>query len=323
MIEILMSLLLNLTGDRAIKLLLQMDWERAEEIIRQVNKTRGCPETYPGICKLKAILWGYTHNTRSPTGIARIISDSYIARHWCGLSSPPSHDCINDYIRALEPVISDIWLLLRDMAICKGIIKGYSQAPDPTGVETKYKKDKDGNWWYDEIKKVYKFGYGCNAIFDTVTQMPIAVMNTPSKKTDYEEIKKLYAMTPITPLLLTGDGEMDMIEFHNQLMNQGVIPVIRYNPRNTKVPLPMKYRIQQWFPRISKRWLEDAFDERADAEHGWSTLKERFGLEDLHLLGRNGFRVHMYLCMIHRYLDAFAVHSNCHGTSVRRSFMCL
>lgn len=323
MIDFLVSLLLSLTGDRAVRVLLQMDWERAEQIIQRVKKTRGRSETYPGICKLKAILWGYTHNIRSPTIIARIIGDSYIARHWCGLDSPPSHDCINDYMHALEPVIADIWLLLRDAAIEKGVIKGYSQAPDPTGVETRYKKDKDGKWWYDEIKKVKKFGYGCLAMFDTVTQLPITVMDTPSKKTSYKEIKRLYAMNPITPLLLTGDGEMDIIKFHNQLMDQGVIPVIKYNPRNTKIPLPIKYRIEQWFSGISKYWLEKAFDERADAEHGWSTIKERFGLEDLHLKGRMGYRVHMYLCLIHRYLDALTVDANCSGISVRRSFMCL
>lgn len=321
--EFLVSFLLSLTGDRAVKVLLQMDWKRAEQMLQNIKKARGCPETYPGIFKLKAILWGYTHNIRSPTGIARLINDSYIARKWCGLNSPPSHDCINDYMHALEPVVEEMWLMLRDAAIHKGIINGYSQALDPTGVQTRYKKDTDAVWWWDEINKVYRFGYGCNAIFDTATQLPIAVMDTPSKKTDSEEIREVYAMTPIVPLLLTADGEMDILEFHNQLMDQGVMPVIPYNPRNAKEPLRIRFRIEQWFPRIGREWLKKAYRQRADAEHGWSTVKERFGLEHPCLKGRKGYRVHMYLCFIHRYLDAFAVRANFSGVSVRRSFMCL
>lgn len=323
MLNFLLTFFLNLTGDRAVKVLMEMDWEKAETVLQKVRNIRGHPEKYPGIVKLKAILWGYTHNIRSPTGTTRMLKDSMIARMYCGLAQAPSHDCINDYMRKIEPVIDELFLLLRNAAIAKGIIKGYSQALDPTGIETRYKKDKDGTWWYDEINKVKRFGYGSNAIFDTVTQLPIAVMDTSSKKTDYEEVSKLYLMTPLTPLLFTADGEMDMIKLHNQLMNQGIVPVIKYNPRNTKEPLPIKYRIQQWYPKMSKRWLEKAYDERADAEHGWGTMKERFGLEDLHLKGRKGYRVHMYLCFIHRYLDAFAVHNNCLKVSVRRSFMCL
>jgi len=309
--------------DRGLVILEAIDWQPIETILTKLKKSKGRPEKYTSIAKLKVLLYGFANNKHSALAIVRAISKPFVARI-LGLEELPSHDTILRFWKSLEPVIEEIFQELVRQNIRPGIIKGSIQAIDSTSIETKFiKSDKDAKWSYDETKKAYYFGYGLLVIFDCLTQLPIAALFTKSKKVCYKEIRSVWQTLTIIPKKLFGDGEFDIIDFHKRLMKQGIFPVILYNPRNTKQPLKIKYRIQQFNSKLKTEKLDEEYDYRAEAEHGFSTLKLHFGLENLHVKGWDKVKVHVFLCLTVRLVHAIAVHKNFPGTSVTKTISVL
>ena len=194
---------------------------------------------------------------------------------------------------------------------------------DPTSIETPFMSDPDAEWIYDETKGEYYFGYGLIVNGCTETHLPLDAVFTQSKKVHYEETKPVLQNTPIMPEKFFADAEFDIIELHKSLMKEKVMPIIPYNPRNTKEQLRVKYRIQQWKPKLSDEELDLEYRARAEAEHGFSTLKKHFGLEKFSVKGWNRVKVHAFLCLILRLMHAITVHKTRPGISVRRTITIL
>ncbi len=53
------------------------------------------------------------------------------------------------------------------------------------------------------------------------------------------------ALTVETPRWMVGYSEFDMLEWHDHLLKQTVVPVPRYNPRNTTNPLDIEYCVEE------------------------------------------------------------------------------
>lgn len=328
MFEFIAIFFLSLLGDKEALVFLQIDWKRTEKIVNSI-KRRGRPDVYPRVLKSKILMWGYIHNQRGPTGMVRILERNLLARIVCGVRKIPSHDCLTDAICSFEPALEQVFEMMRDDGIRKGIVRTEVQAEDTTSVATKFKKDRDGKWSLKRKAKKkgerneYYFGYGQNARFDVFSHLAISLLFIQSKKTDTEEIKELYSKTPYKPDIYLADSEFDIEDLHEWLMRDGTLPIIEYNPRNTKEPLKIKYRIEAYSGRLGRVGLKKIFGNRAESEHGWSTMKERFGLEDIHVKGWKKVKAHAFLCHIHRYADAFAVHKYHPEASVRSCFLSL
>ena len=285
-------------------------------------KRRGKPDSYPRIQKFQILFWGYIHNTRSPTHIVRSVERNPLARLVLGWNIP-SHDAITDCMKTYNPVMDSVFCMLRDKAIQLGIVQIAIQVEDPTSVATKFLSDKDAKWGLKKggKKKKWYFGYGLNARIDPFSHLPISLLFTQSKKTNFEEIKELNNKSFLCELYLA-DSEFDIVEWIELLINSGALPVIPYNRRRYGKK-GIKYRIQEYTDDVGVRWLKKASRLRAEIEHNWSTDKERFGLEDIHVKGWKKVETHTYMCMIARYADAFAVHGHHPEASVRQSFVTL
>lgn len=313
--------LLSLLGDRHALVFLVVDWKGIEHRLNRMRR-RGAPDRYPRIQKFQILFWGYLHETRSPTQIVRSLSRNPLARLVIGWRIP-SHDAITDCLKSYEPVIEDVLCILRDRALALGIVQTAVQVEDPTSIETPFRSDPDAKWSLKRNtgKKIWYFGYGLNARIDPFSHLPLSVLFIRSKKTNLTEIRELHRKTPVLPELYLADAEFDIIDWIEQLIAENTLPVIPYNRR--RYGKRMKYRIQEYSREIGVRWLKQVSRLRAEIEHSWSTDKERFGLEDIHVRGRDKVQTHTCLCLIVRYADALAVHAYRPEASVRQSFITL
>ena len=289
--------------------------------MNRLGPKRGRPPTYRRIEKFKAVIY-VAHGKYNACAIARE-ADSLMARKICGLKGKISHDRINEFLKELETVIEEVFRELVRQVMRQRIMDGKSQALDPTSVKTKFMSDPDAKWSYDETKDEYYFGYGLLVNWCTETHLPLAAEFTESKKVSYKETKSVFRNTPVVPGRFFADAEFDIIELHNSLMNENVMVIIPYNPRSSKKPLNIKYRIRQWKPELRDEELDGEYKARAEAEHAFSTLKEHFGLEKFSVKEWKRVKVHSFLCLILRLMHAMAVHKINPLVSVRKTITVL
>lgn len=315
--------ILSLYDDEGFIILNSIDWKEIEEILLKIKNKRGRRPFYEDISKMKMIVYFRVHRIFEATRMVRKLKKENMVMRSCGLKKIPSHDIISDFLQRIEPIIEEIFKNVVNQAIRLGIIKGKRLALDPTSIKTKYKSDKDAKWSWDETKKEHYFGYGGDVLFDPETQLPVVAMFTGSKKAESGEPEKIIEkaeslMKLLDTEIFLADGEFDIIKLQEDMMNQYILPVMPYNSRNTKEPLPIKYRVQNYFD-IKTEWLDEEFQYRAEAEHGWSTIKEEFGLERVICRGWKKVKSHFFLCLMTRIMYAIAVFKNCHGVSVTKT----
>ena len=125
-------------------------------------------------------------------------------------------------------------------------ILGTVQAVDSTSVTTPHLDDPDAVWSYDATKKEYYFGYGLLLVVDVDRQLPIAARFVQRKQASKKEWSMVIqdGMQVKKPTILLGDSGLDIVELQEDLMNEHVLPIISYNPRNTDNPLDIKYRVE-------------------------------------------------------------------------------
>jgi hypothetical protein len=59
---------------------------------------------------------------------------------------------------------------------------------------------------------------------------------------------------------MVGDGAYDLLEWHDHLLEAGVVPIAPYNPRNTDEPLDIEYRVEAPNQRVQRRRSAEAID---------------------------------------------------------------
>lgn len=326
---ILASLLLKLSNDPLVEYLEAIDWRQVEFLVNayEAKRRRRGRKGFPILKKLKLMLVGYLKGIRSPTAIARL-TRNWVFREISGFSKEVSHDCANDFINTKAELLEQVFCLAIARAIKLGLISGKQQAIDTTKIASPYKKSSDGKWSYDDVrskqegKDCYYFGYGAMLNFDTKTHLPLALVAARSRKVNTKLARACLAKTPLKPSLLHADAEFDIIILHQELLKQGVFPLVPINPRR-KLRTRKKYRVEKLMKLPKNIDLDKLHQERAEADHAISTLKERFGLEEIHLKSLLGITSHLLLCCLHRVIDALAVHKNYPDEPVRRSFICL
>ena len=173
-------------------------------------------------------------------------------------------------------------------------------------------RDDDAAWNYDHTEEDYYYGYGC-CVVTAANNIPVAAAFTPAKKVDQETAMRVTrdALAVETPRWIVGDLEFDMLDWHDHLLAQSVVPVAPYNPRNTADPLDIDYRVEQ---RISTARLcvcgGTNSKKRIRAVH---KLKQRLGsvrilASEPHVRGRVRIKAHVFLVLCLRLTVALANH---------------
>lgn len=183
-----------------------------------------------------------------PRPLARELYNEDVWRQ-CGFESQPFRRTLSRFIADFELVAGDVFIkLVHELA--EQVPLGELFRIDGTDIPIDH-RDEDAEWYYDHSEDDYYYGYGYCVVTAT-NNIPVAAVFTPAKKVDQEMAMRVTrdALAVGTPRWMIGDFEFNMLEWHDYLLAQAVVPIAPYNPRNTNDPLDIDYRVEE---RIEKR----------------------------------------------------------------------
>jgi len=302
-----------------------LDLSYVDEVFEQQKSSeRGRPWIYTPSIKLKAFLYGLSEGKDSIHGVARSVQTS-VAQVCLGLEQGGmSYATLERFWHQLAIVAEQVFMELAQMIASLGIL-GNIHAVDSTSISTPYLDDPDAVWSYDATKGEFYFGYGLLLVVDVNTQLPIAAQFVQRKQASKEEwIMVIHdGMVVKKPNILLGDSGVDIVKLQEDLIDERVLPIISYNPRNTDEPLDIKYRVEDLVPKRSDKVslnikeLDRTFKKRCAVENTNNVLKQ-MGLEELHVKGWNAVKSHVYIILILRLAIAIARYCNDQHCNLRR-----
>jgi hypothetical protein len=291
---------------------------------QQKSTTKGRPWVYSPSLKLKAFLYGLSEGKDSIHGVARSVQTS-VAQVFIGLEQGGmSYATLERFWHQLATVAEQIFQKLAKIIAGFGIL-GTVQAVDSTSITTPHLDDPDAVWSYDATKKEYYFGYGLLLVVDVDTQLPIAARFVQRKQASKKEWSMVIqdGMQVKKPTILLGDSGLDIVEMQEDLMNEHVLPIISYNPRNTDTPLDVKYRVEDLVRKrtdkvtLKRKDLDKVYKKRCAVENTNNVLKQ-MGLEDLRVKGWNAVKTQVYIVLILRLAIAIARYCRNQNCNIRR-----
>lgn len=270
------------------------------------DTNRGRPPDYLPDAKLRGVLYCLASGTKKIRGMARKLRET-LARLICGFQEDtPSAPTISRFYQFLGTVIDKVFNHLAAFAARLGIY-GNTFLIDTTSIEVS-EDDPDAKWNYDATSKSWYYGYGLEMIVDWKTHLPVAGVFTNGKHVGDREIEEgLNRMYGIKlPNVFVGDGEFDTKNTHNILLKRRTLPVMKYNPRNTKKPTSFSFRIEEIVNENSEgkvhlntNLLKQDYKKRIEVEHSISTTKS-LGLGYPQVRGYNAVKTHTFLILIYR-----------------------
>jgi hypothetical protein len=316
--------LLEILENEGKAVLQHLEFSYIDQLFEQRKKTKkGRPKTYPPSDNLRALLYGLTEGKHTLRGISRTIRTS-VAQVFLGLDDGMSYATLNRFWHQFATVAESVFKELAQMIADLGIIGGI-HAVDSTSISTPYLDDADAVWSYDSTKGEFYYGYGLLLVVDVQTQLPIAAQFVPRKQASKEEWTAVIhdGMLVKKPRILLGDSGLDIVELQEQLIDEHVLPIISYNPRNTDEPLDIKYRVEDLVQKrtdkvsLNKKELDRTFKKRSAVENTNNVLKQ-MGLEDLHVKGWNAVKTYVYIILILRLAITIARYCNDQHCNLRR-----
>jgi hypothetical protein len=202
---------------------------------------------------------------------------------------------------------------------------GTIHAVDSTSISTSHQDDPDAVWSYDATKKEFYYGYGLLLTVDVETQLPIAarfVQRKPASKQEWTMVIH-EGMLVKKPTIVLGDSGVDIVELQNMLIDEHILPVITYNPRNADHPIDIKYRVEDLVHQrtdkvtLNPKELDKVYRRRCAVENTNNVLKQ-MGLEDLHVKGWNAVKTHVYIILMLRLAIAIARYHDDQQSNLRR-----
>jgi len=270
------------------------------------DTNRGRPPDYLPDAKLRGVLYCLASGIRKVRGMARKLKET-LAMLICGFQDgTPSAPTISRFFHFLSSVIDKIFQHLAAFAARLGIY-GNTFLIDTTSIEV-FEDDPDAKWNYDATSKSWYYGYGLEMIVDWKTHLPVAGVFTNGKHVGDSEIEeglnRMYEI--VSPNVFVGDGEFDTKNTHNILLKRRTLPVMKYNPRNTKKSTSFSFRIEEIVNETSNgkvhlntNLLKQDYKKRIEVEHSISTTKS-LGLEYPQVRGYNAVKTHTFLILIYR-----------------------
>jgi len=88
------------------------------------------------------------------------------------------------------------------------------------------------------------------------------------------------ALVVETPMWMLGDSAYDIPDWHDRLLEAGVVPIAPYNPRNTDNPLDIEYRVEDHIEedsedvQMKQSVLEEMYNQRTGVERTNDAVKD-------------------------------------------------
>jgi hypothetical protein len=149
----------------------------------------------------------------------------------------------------------------------------------------------------------------------TADNIPIAAEFTPGKSVDTETARRITqdALAVEKPVTVVGDAEFDMLDWHDDLIEAGVVPVAPYNPRNTNDPPDIEYCLQTRIKehsntvRVWETQLDETYDNRSQIETTIGVCKD-LSLGTPTVRGRERAKTHVFVSLCLRLAVVIANH---------------
>ena len=166
------------------------------------------------------------------------------------------------------------------------------------------------SWNYDPTAEEYYYGFGCT-IVSTGAKIPIAVEFTQAKQASQETAMRVTrdALAVETPIWMLGDSAYDILDWHDYLLAQAVVPIAPYNPRNTDDPLDIEYRVEDRIEehgddvQLKQSVLDETYNRRTGVERTNDAVKD-CGLGHVRARGRVHARTEVFLALCLRLVVA-------------------
>jgi hypothetical protein len=260
---------------------------------------------------LKGVIYCFYNGIYGLRPMARELRNEDVWRQ-CGFERPPSRWTLSRFITDFALVAEDIFIeLVHELA--EQVPLGKLFRIDGTDIPVD-QRDDDAIWNYDHSEDKYYYGYGC-CVVTAASNIPVAAAFTPAKKVDQETAMRVTrdALAVEIPRWMVGDSEFDMLEWHDHLLMQAVVPVAPYDPRNTDDPLEIEYRVEDQIKqhsdtvRLWQKQLNKTYDQRSRVETAIGVCKD-LGLGTPRVRGRVRVKAHVFLTLCLRLAVALANH---------------
>jgi transposase len=320
----IMQELIDILENEGSSIIKELDFSSINTIFTELKTTkRGRPYTYHPDEKLKAFLYGFAEGKRTIRGISRCIQTS-VAQMFLHLETSMSYATLDRFWHQLSQIAEHVFEHLVNYIKQLNLLGDY-QAVDTTSIETSFQDDPDATWNYDATKKKYYYGYGLLLVVDVHTELPIAARFIQGKQAAKKDCIRVIreAFSVKKPRVFLADAAFDYIMFQKEMMNERILPIITYNPRNTHQPLPINYRIQQLVKEqttkvtFNYKELKKTFRKRSSVENTNNVLKQ-LGLESLLVKGWYAVKTHVYLILLLRLAIAIARYKHNQNSNLRR-----
>jgi hypothetical protein len=226
----------------------------------------------------------------------------------CGFDRPPSRDAVDRFLADLEQVVTDVFDHLVEQAARRGLLD-LTYCIDSTDVRA-MAADPDASKCYDPTAEEYYYGYGCT-IVSTGPKIPIAAAFTESKQAPEGTAMRVTgdALAVKHPIWMVGDSAYDTLDWHDHLLEAGVVPIAPYNARNTDDPLDIEYRVEDQIEehsedvQLKQSVLDETYNRRTGVERTNDAVKD-CGLGRTHARGRVHARTQVFLALCLRLVVA-------------------
>ncbi|GAB3018652.1 transposase [Natronobiforma cellulositropha] len=226
----------------------------------------------------------------------------------CGFDRSPSRDAADRFLTDLGLVVDDVFSRLVEQAAARGLLDSTFRI-DSTDLEA-LAWNGDASWNYDLTAEEYYYGFGLT-IASAGSNIPTAAEFTQAKQASKETAMRVTcdALAIKCPIWMLGDSAYDILDWHDFLLEAGVVPIAPYNARNTTDPLDIEYRIEDRineFPEdvtLKRLILNETYKRRTQVERTFGACLD-CGLGTLRARGRVHARVQAYLGLCLRVIVA-------------------
>ena len=288
---------------------------------------------------LEAVIYCFSREIYSPEEIARELRDELLYLQF-GFDYPPSHQSVRRFLTDVALVVERVFEYLVEQVADRDLLDEVYRI-DGTDVHAD-RRDKEASWNYDptagesdeesddsddteqetseedqdeqpdEDSGGYYYGYGC-LVVTTGPKLPVAAAFTEQKKVDQETARRVTqdALAVGNPRWILGDGEFDMLAWHDDCIKDTTVPIAPYNERNASDPYDIEYRVEQRIKehsdtvRLWQKQLEETYEQRSQVERTIGACKD-CGLETPGVQGRIRVKSHVFLSLCLRLILAIA-----------------
>jgi len=226
-----------------------------------------------------AHLYCFHNDIYGQRAVYRALQDETVWRQ-CGFPRAPSRDPIKRFRSDFSADAEAIFNYLVEQAARRGLLSRTFRI-DSTDIRTPLRDDSDGSWNHDPTADEKSFGYGCTLV-TTEHNIPVAAVFTEGKQVDEETAMRVTrdALAVEKPIRMIGDSAFDILNWHDLLLEQNVVPVAPYNPRNTNDLLDIEYRVEsqikEHFENIGvwQTQLNETYADRSQVENTINVCKD-------------------------------------------------